>query len=698
MNSNLQKVGGSSLPIRKSKDFQFGSKLPPTKKRQIPLEETGSSPECFETVQSKRGVKPFLHLTSVLLLSMMSGLCAAEVSLHRLQYNNPGLVVDLGVGLWAWPLPMDFDQDGDYDLVVVCPDKPFNGTYFFENKEGDKTFPVFEPPVRISKGDHHVQVSYVDGQPKVLSPGVEHTKFFTHGIDRGVELRITDEEMFQPIQRSRAKQWKYLDYDGDGVIDIVAGYDEWEHYGWDDAFNENGVWTNGPLRGYVLWARNEGSNEDPTYKEPQFIEAEGERVEVFGWPSPNFADFDGDGDLDLICGEFLDSFTYFENVGDRTNPVYAAGRKLIHGHEVLTMDLQMIIPVAIDWDKDGDVDLICGDEDGRVAFIEHTGVVEDGLPVFDRPRYFQQKAKDVKFGALVTPYGVDWDGDGDEDIICGNTAGYIGFFENLGGGETPKWNRVKLLKAEGRTIRIQAGPNGSIQGPAEAKWGYTTQTVADWDHDGLLDIVVNSIWGKIIWYRNIGVPGKPLLDGARPITVEWSGKTPKPSWNWWEPVGDELISQWRTTPVAVDWNADGLMDLVMIDHEGELALFKREKKHGQLVLLPGSRIFVDERGADLNLVWGPAGKSGRRKLEIVDWDGDGLLDMLFNGVNADFYRNLGTKNGKVFLKNEGPLDARKISGHTSSPTLVDWDENGIPDLLVGAEDGRLYYKTNPRAN
>jgi hypothetical protein len=316
--------------------------------------------------------------------------------------------------------------------------------------------------------------------------------------------------------------------------------------------------------------------------------------------------------------------------------------------------------------------------------------------LFEEPVYFQQQAQDVKFGALATPYGVDWDNDGDEDIICGNTAGYIGFFENLGGGENPKWDRVKLLKAEGRIIRIQAGPNGSIQGPAEAKWGYTTQTVADWDHDGLLDIVVNSIWGKIIWYRNIGVLGKPLLDGARPINVAWQGKTPKPEWNWWDPVDQELVSHWRTTPVAVDWNRDGLTDLVMLDHEGQLAFFERAKEKGGVVLLPGKQIFVDEAGQPINLIRGPAGKSGRRKLEITDWDGDGMQDILFNGENADFYRNLGERDGKVMLKNRGTMDARKVSGHTSSPTLVDWDGNGVPDLLVGSEDGRLYYKKNPR--
>ncbi|RYD29547.1 MAG: VCBS repeat-containing protein, partial [Verrucomicrobiaceae bacterium] len=72
----------------------------------------------------------------------------AEQALQKLQYNNPGLEVDLGVGLWAWPLPMDFDGDGDLDLVVNCSDKPYNGVYVFENTTGDTAknpMPVFKP-------------------------------------------------------------------------------------------------------------------------------------------------------------------------------------------------------------------------------------------------------------------------------------------------------------------------------------------------------------------------------------------------------------------------------------------------------------------------------------------------------------------------------------------------------------------------
>ena len=39
----------------------------------------------------------------------------------------------------------------------------------------------------------------------------------------------------------------------------------------------------------------------------------------------------------------------------------------------------------------------------------------------------------MKFGALATPVGFDWDGDGDTTSSRGNTAGYIGFIENLSG-------------------------------------------------------------------------------------------------------------------------------------------------------------------------------------------------------------------------------------------------------------------------
>ena len=107
-----------------------------------------------------------------------------------------------------------------------------------------------------------------------------------------------------------------------------------------------------------------------------------------------------------------------------------------------------------------------------------------------------------------------------------------------------------------------AGPNGSIQGPCERKWGYTTQTVADWDHDGLPDLVVNSILGKVVWYRNIGTRKAPKLAAAHPVEVEWPRGQPALKWGWMRPEGKGLLTQWRTTPVGFDWDGDGDEDII----------------------------------------------------------------------------------------------------------------------------------------
>jgi len=633
-----------------------------------------------------------IALLAVLLLASAAPTQTVAAGLERVKYNHPGLVVDLGVGLWGWPLPMDYDGDGDLDLIVSCSDVPYRGTYFFENPGGDKKMPVFKPGVRIGTGIGNITLSYVDGKPRVLVPGAELTGFATGDLD--AREKIYKETTLIDGGRVRANQWSYVDYDGDSAVDLIVGHGHWADYGWDNAFNAEGQWTRGPLHGCVYLLHNKGTTAKPDYEAPkQLTTANDLPIDVFGMPSPIFADFDGDGDLDLLCGSFIDDFTYFQNTGSRTAVRYAPGKKLTQGGNPLTMQLCMIVVSAIDWDGDGDTDLIVGQEDGRVAFIEHTGRVAEGMPVFAAPRFFQQQAEDVKFGALVTPVSFDWDGDGDEDLICGNTAGEIGFIENLG-GHPPKWAAPKLLEADGRPIRIMAGPNGSIQGPAEAKWGYTTLDVGDWDRDGLPDVIANSIWGKVVWHRNIGSRRSPQLAAAQPVEVQWRGKPPKPAWNWWEPRGRELATQWRTTPVIADWDGDGLSDLVMLDHEGYLALFRLAGHDGKFVLQPGERIFLEE-GKPLRLNAGTAGKSGRRKLCLIDWDGDGRRDLLVNSINVNFYRNIGEADGKATFADMGAIDSRRLAGHTTSPTTVDWDGDGVRDLLVGAEDGYLYHMPYP---
>lgn len=505
-----------------------------------------------------------------------------------LRYNNPGLTVDLGVGLWGIPLPVDYDGDGLKDLLVSCPDRPYKGLYFFKNI-GTPRHPRFAAAERISeKGMNNIRLSEADGRPYVLSKNFEYPDFFKAPYAKKRRLHYEGEELGATYNKSRSNMWNYVDWDGDGDKDIVVGIDTWDDYGWDNAFDSLGRWTRGPLHGYVYLLENTGRG----YVNRGKVEAAGAPIDVYGAPNPCIADFDGDGK---------------------------------------------------------------------------------------------------------------------QDIIAGNSAGEIAFIRNLSGGENPVWDAPRLFTVNGKPIRIQAGENGSIQGPAERKWGYTVLSVADWDGDGLPDIIVNSIWGKIEWFRNLGGKDKLRLAPAQPVRVAWEGEAPKPAWNWWTPEPGTLVTQWRTTPVATDWNGDGLTDLIVLDQEGYLAYYERFRTpDGELLLRPGRRIFhgtncslynsrsgvADASEGLLRLNDGIGGQSGRRKICFTDWDGDGRLDLIVDSQNACWFRNVREERGEVWYEYMGNVGERILAGHTTCPTPIDWRGDGTPELLLGAEDGHFYRMAN----
>ncbi len=600
----------------------------------------------------------------------------------RVTYGRPGVRGRLAVGLWAHPAPLDFDRDGNMDLVVSCADRPYNGTYLFRNLQTNDR-PLFDRAVWLGPGKKDMVSADFngDGEVDLVASGGYFSHVRKHGMSQWVPVALP-----RDYHVGRDDLWYPIDWDGDGRIDVLAGVSDWREYGWDDAFNAKGEWTRGPLHGYVWFHRNTGTNDHPAYDAPRLITAGGTPIDQYGSPAPNPVDWFGRGRLDLVLGNFIDRVFLARNSGkglEAPVPLQAGGTDI-------RLDLCMIQPRVVSWHADGRPSLVVGEEDGTVAFFENQAP-RPGEPRLAAARYFEQVDPYVKSGALSRPVSVDWNGDGRLDIISGNSAGYIQFFENTGTARAAVFEDRGYLRAGGQIIRRMAGPNGSIQGPAEEKWGYSNPSVADWDLDGTLDLIVNDIWGAVVWYRNVGTRQAPVLAPARPLEVDWRGAVPKPEWTWWEPAGKQLVTQWRTTPRVADWDGDGLPDLVMLNHQGYLTLFRRTRDAAGLTLLPPERIFLAPNGRFLYLAAGRAGSSGRRKIELADWDQDDDLDVIADSDEGPvWYENTGSQQ-KPVMQLRGVILKTNLRGHSPTPNVADWNGDGRLDLLIGAEDGFFYY-------
>lgn len=593
--------------------------------------------------------------------------------LRKLTYNHPGLLVDLDVGFKSIPMPMDFDGDGDLDLLVSeSGSYAESGVFYFENISGAVEMPVFRHGMQVSSSRFRLgydgsqfEVSHVHGRIHVLTPDQENQSLVIYrDVPQNVfwdRHQVTlPEAGLALLSDSKRTQWKIVDFDGDGAGDLMCFGD-----------------------GFTM-LKNTGTDDKPVYSDPVVIRTVTGRDMGDGvYLKTLLADFDNDGDFDYI-GMRRTDFVYFENTGSASAYAFADDRVVTaDGMPILMESRATIRPTAVDWDGDGFVDIIAGDEDGKVSLLRNTGTLADGVPTFTTPRFLQQEARYVDFGALTTPRVVDWDGDGLDDIVSGNAAGHIGFFKNLGGDE-PKWQKAELLQADGETIRIL---------PPDARWGYVAIDVADWDQDGLLDILANDHNGNVVWFENVGEAKAPKLAAARPIEVQWDGEPLRPAWVPGEAKDNELLAPWRTSPYVMDFDGDGLNDLVMLDHEGYLAVYPRYRgEDGALLLGPPERDFVYPTGETIRLNQLEKKSSGRLKIGFVDWDGDGLKDLVFSSKPAvDWMKNLGMQDGKMVLQYMGRVLSVTLMGHTDGPVTPDWNRDGIPDLLVGTETGVFYY-------
>ena len=333
-----------------------------------------------------------------------------------------------------------------------------------------------------------------------------------------------------------------------------------------------------------------------------------------------------------------------------------------------------------DLDGDGEQEILITGNPGVVIWLDYA----DGA-WRERPPLLRIGGA-ARVETLAVPCLADLSGSGAPDLVVGDSSGYLWRFANRAG--TPAgfdFAAGARLPAGGREIHHLAGATGSIQGPNEARWGYLNPLVTDWDGDGLNDLISNDIHGRYLWYRNVGSRQEPSFAAAVALRCR----------------GAPLTGAWRSRPAA--WGAGGLL---LLNGDGLLQLFQRtgsDPAH----LEAGPLL----RYQDGNLVrgCGPGGLWGRTALCGCDWDLDGTRDLVagsarinsrvinghFPGLATPFWlRNAGTDAEPVFERprlitaaDGAPID---LGSHKCAPWCHDLDGDGAPDLICGAEDGKVY--------
>ncbi len=200
----------------------------------------------------------------------------------------------------------------------------------------------------------------------------------------------------------------------------------------------------------------------------------------------------------------------------------------------------------MDWNDDGYLDVLIGGRDGQVKYYE--GIPTDAIPVLTYVGQMQASGSTIDVGNNSAPLVVDWNEDGLLDLMIGaegNSTGTIStlrLYLNSGSAGNPLLTSYNFVKYKDTDI---------------VEYRCTPHT-ADINDDGKKDLVTGNWDGFINYYENVGTSSAPVFETQEKLT--YTNGTP-------------IDVSYSCRPFMVDWDEDGVIDIVAGNYYGNVHLY-----------------------------------------------------------------------------------------------------------------------------
>ena len=318
------------------------------------------------------------------------------------------------------------------------------------------------------------------------------------------------------------------------------------------------------------------------------------------------------------------------------------------------------VPSLADWNNDLLKDLIVGQGggygDAKVRVYLNVGT--EGDPCFADYFYVQSNGADLTCPAQgcmgCFPRVVYWDQDEHKDLLVGQADGTVKIFLNVADDNEPAFDG-------GAYVKVGTGGLWNLDVGSRA-----TPSVVYFNGDGLLDIVAGGMDGYIHVYENSAADGLPpqFENSSAGGTRAWMGGA------------DLYVSAGRSSPVVMDLDGDGWLDLLAGNTSGWILFYANAQVEDMTVFVEPTR--VASQGVSIDLPGSP-----RSRPSVCHWTGDGHFGP------ADGYWDLlvGSGDGRVRL-------------YRGIPKVGDFDADGALDaddftLLVRALEKPLGPEGSP---